>query len=51
MLLDKTLDSNGRCIVLRISIEHLMYVICNFYGHNEDKVECFKKILSIVDSP
>ena len=49
-LLDKTRDSNGWCIVLRISIENSVYVIFNIYGHNKDKVEYFKKILSIVNS-
>ena len=34
----------------RISIENLVYVICNIYGHNEGKVEYFEEILSIVDS-
>ena len=49
-LLDKTIDSNGRYTVLRISIENSVYVICNIYGHNQDKVEYFEEILSIVNS-
>ena len=43
MLLDKTINSNGRYTVLGISIENLVYLICNIYGHNEDKVEYMRK--------
>ena len=43
-LLDKTIDSNGRYNVLTISLENLVYVVCNIYGHNNDKVEYLKDI-------
>ena len=48
ILLDKTIDSNGRYLVLRISIENSVYVICNIHGHEKDKVEYLEEILSIV---
>ena len=35
--------------MLRISIENSVYITCNIYGHNEDKVEYFEEILSVVD--
>ena len=49
MFLDKSIHSNGRYIVLRIRKENLVYVICNIYGHNEDKVEYFEENWSIVN--
>ena len=34
-------DTQGRLIICKLTTESCVYVICNIYGHNEDKVDLF----------